>query len=822
MKFITYAIDLGTTNSLIAKHENGLLEVFRNPVDNNEILPSVVAFKDNEVIIGNKALKLRSQGLKHVYSSFKRKIGTDVKFNLGVHETDPVQLSTHILLELKKFIRSEKLEAVVITVPASFNTVQANATKLAAEKAGIKEVVLLQEPIAACLSIFNEDEKIKKNGKCLVFDLGGGTFDIALVAINPDELRILDHEGNNFLGGLDFDLAIVEKSLLHQLAKIEHFERKSNELFIDLFNGKYSKEFNLLLGVAEELKKELTFNEKASISVYLTNDLEQSQELSFDLNRSEFNEAVLPYIQQTIDLTKSILQKNNVTENELIGVVLVGGATYIPEIKNQIQQQLNIHCLQVVDPSTAIVRGAAYYAGNKPKFQNSTNDKELFSVIYDKQTRDKEALIIINCADSKVIGSELSIYNKNKTLVHQFKVAEQQQIFLELEENCLNIFEIVEIETKQVLSTIAIDQGKFVIDGQPLPHDICIEVDDIHSGKTKLDVIFEKNKTLPIQRVISKWVNKDLLQGSENRVIVNLLEGDRMAPPSICDIIGSIEINPNVLNKNIPLDTEIQLEITITENRDVNVSIQIPSLQFKHKASFNSNQKSISLLKLKEDVKYLLHEINKEFSFWMDSEAYEKLEEITQLKKKCESCESDLATLKSNSNDKVHGTFEHYRKIAIQFDDIQRKNHLRSAIFRLRFETNQLDELSEESDFPNHLKFRYLSLKETEGTVIQDGNLFQIKRLSEQYSNLIWEFRKNNTESMKSLYLDYRQYPADAFSDPEFSQKMITAGDSLLEIPSATAKDYLRIIYNLYHVLKDEWKNNGISPDFDMNGTGLR
>src|SRR6187399_473853 len=209
---INFAIDLGTTNSLIARSKNGSVEIFKNPSGMKVTLPSVVAFRKDRVLIGDKAKEYIEKDPSNVFASFKRKMGTSEQFfvvNDGSFKT-PVELSTIILQELRNFIfTGETPESVVITIPASFDTIQSNATKEAGYAAGFREVLLLQEPIAASLAFANKEGSPEMKGQWLVYDLGGGTFDVALVKIEEDEMKVVDHEGDNFFGGVDFDNLIV-------------------------------------------------------------------------------------------------------------------------------------------------------------------------------------------------------------------------------------------------------------------------------------------------------------------------------------------------------------------------------------------------------------------------------------------------------------------------------------------------------------------------------------------------------------------------------------------------------------------------------------
>jgi hypothetical protein len=206
----------------------------------------------------------------------------------------------------------------------------------------------------------------------------------------------------------------------------------------------------------------------------------------------------------------------------------------------------------------------------------------------------------------------------------------------------------------------------------------------------------------------------------------------------------------------------------------------------------------------------------------MDTEEYEKIDELTQLKKQCDSCQDNLKSVMSSSTDIVFSTFERYRKTAVQFDEIQRKNHLRGAIYQLRSITEQLDKATLELDFPSQLKFQYMNLKETENMLIQDGNIFQIKRLREQYSSLLWEYQRDNVNAMKSLYFTYKRLPDEAFINESAARNTFALGDQLLNLPSATAQQYLHVIGTLWNNIKESWKLRSSNLDFDTNGTGLR
>lgn len=222
MSNINIGIDLGTTNSAIAEYKDGKVILHRNPIDFSELLPSVVSFKNNRTLIGNKAKEKLLTEYKSTFSSFKRKMGSESVFSIENlnDKITPVLLSSIILKELKSFLINNEIESAVITIPASFDTLQSNATKESGYLAGFKEVVLLQEPIAACIAYSNIQKiELNEEERWLVYDFGGGTFDVSLANVSSRELKIIDHKGNNFLGGVDLDQLLIEKIIIPEIER---------------------------------------------------------------------------------------------------------------------------------------------------------------------------------------------------------------------------------------------------------------------------------------------------------------------------------------------------------------------------------------------------------------------------------------------------------------------------------------------------------------------------------------------------------------------------------------------------------------------------
>ena len=398
---INFGIDLGTTNSAIAKFVKGEVIIFSNPQDyGRNTLPSVVSYRKDKIIVGNKAKEFLEKDPKSVVGVFKRKMGTTESFKIkSINESKtPIELSAQVLKELKTFVNTgDNLDSTVITIPASFDTIQSNATKEAGLQAGFKQVVLLQEPIAASLAYANmKKERELKDGQWLVYDLGGGTFDVALIKINEGEMKVLDHEGDNFLGGADFDNMIVERILIPKICQEYSFTNLEEEM--KSATGKYNAKYYVLLRRAEEAK--ITLSSKTSAEIVIDGfEDENGNEVDMEvvITRSEFNDLIKQNIDGTIDMIKKIVTRNSLKPNDIQFTLMVGGSTYIPYVRTRVEEVLQIPVNCEIDPTTAVAVGAAYYAATKPKeFKKEEGQKKNTSISikasYNKASKEKEEL----------------------------------------------------------------------------------------------------------------------------------------------------------------------------------------------------------------------------------------------------------------------------------------------------------------------------------------------------------------------------------------------------------------------------------------------
>ncbi len=634
MKSVNFGIDLGTTNSLIAKYENGHVIVFKNPVGHKESLSSVVAFRPDRRLVGDKAREYLMKDPVNVFGSFKRKMGTDERYyvvNIDENVT-PVQLSSYVLQELKNFIHTRELpEASIVTIPASFDTMQSNATIKAAELAGFSNVFLLQEPIAASLAYFNQANG-NMNGYWLVYDLGGGTFDVALVQIQEGDMKITDHEGNNFLGGVDFDFGIVEHIIVPEIVAKTGIENFEEELRVTY--GKYEKLYHQLLYKAEEAKKELSSREETEIELDVEIDGTR-YEFYISFSRQQFNSIINNIVQDTVHMLEQILVRNNLQSNDIQQIILVGGSTLIPYVQETLSKATGIVLNSDTDPITAVAVGAAYYAANKyyqpaeekiaieiNTLLNKIASEEIIenntpiqvNVSYSKSSREDEEVILIKVDGDYNLFTYRIIRNDGGFDTGIRHVKSKFTEFLPLMPSVKNtfflrFFDETNNEVKSLAEEIIITHGQFSISGQPLPRDICIELDDKENNTTKLELVFEKNSILPQKKTLYRTISKTIQKGQDDKIIINILEGDRYTRATSNLVIGCIEISGKTLTSDLIKGSDIEIQITMSESRALSIEVYLVMTQQDYKNVFSMTEKHTSVIRLKEQYAELENEL---------------------------------------------------------------------------------------------------------------------------------------------------------------------------------------------------------------------
>ena len=367
---IDYGIDLGTTNSAICRMEKGEPVVIKTDVLKDTMPSCISVNKKGSIKAGDSAYNTMKQdkrratkswhkGASNTYVEFKRTMATDTQYpcaNLNKSFFSE-ELSAEVLKTLKSFVTDETFSSIVITVPAKFTVNQKTATMEAAKMAGFKHCELLQEPIAASMAYgVSSDEK---NGTWMVFDFGGGTFDAALLKVEDGIMQVFDTEGDNYLGGKNLDYAIVDNIIIPYL--------QENYAIDGYLQDEEKKEVlrDAMKTYAEDAKNQLSFKDHEDIISNL-GDLGEDEdgeeiELDLTLTQAQAFDMMRPYFQKAVDICKNLIQRNNLNGSQITKLILVGGPTHSPLIRQMLREQVTQNVDTSIDPMTAVATGAALY-----------------------------------------------------------------------------------------------------------------------------------------------------------------------------------------------------------------------------------------------------------------------------------------------------------------------------------------------------------------------------------------------------------------------------------------------------------------------------
>ena len=346
-------IDLGTTNSCVAVMEGGQPTVIPNS-EGGRTTPSVVGFKESDRLVGQVAKRQAVANPDKTVISIKREMGTDYKVNIDGKAYSPEEISAMVLSKLKADAESylgQPVTQAVITVPAYFNDSQRQATKNAGKIAGLEVLRIINEPTAAALA-YGLDKQDRKNQKILVFDLGGGTFDVSILEIGDGVFEVLSTNGNTRLGGDDFDDRIM--ALL-----VEEFKKENG---IDLSQDKLAKQ--RLKEAAEKAKIELSTLTQTTISLpFITADATGPKHLEYTLTRAKFESMIADLIESTLVCTRNALKDAGLSKTDISNVVLVGGSTRVPAVVEALSKEIPVTPFKGINPDECVAIGAAIQAG---------------------------------------------------------------------------------------------------------------------------------------------------------------------------------------------------------------------------------------------------------------------------------------------------------------------------------------------------------------------------------------------------------------------------------------------------------------------------
>ena len=617
---IDYGIDLGTTTSSIAKVDGDTTIVVPNKTDNKNFVASAVYIKKNgTVFVGDKAKNKIATDPKNGYAEFKLRMGSDHVYEFeksGLRKT-PVELSAEILKNLRATVKEKyqkDLQAAVITVPADFTAPQTQATTEAAKLAGFQQVILLQEPTAAAMAYgFGNSQD---NEIWLIYDLGGGTFDVSIMRKNEDEIKNINNQGDAYLGGKLIDWDIVDKVFVPAIV---------DELDLTDFNRdneKYIKQFAKLKKAAEMAKTDLSNYDSAEVEIenlFIDADGDVF-DFEYEMTREELEGVMEPYVDRTINHCHKALDDVNLSPSDVTKIILVGGSTLSPYIHKRLEQEFNIPLEYSIDPTTVVARGAAIYAGTKIIQVTPPGPGEIESgfvtveLMYETLGDDIDFSISGKVINSEGSSAGYSIEFKNEKTGYssgKIPVADNGFFTTELlaeDEEGYNNYKIIVYDPSGNIADLApncVNTVKYKIDVIPdrpkLSHTIGL-------GKfgNELDVIARKSTELPFHfRKTYKSPYTVHRGNASEEVYIPLYQGNMMKADRNT-LIGHLRITGNDIKRDLPEDSEIELSVTIDESMTIDSSVYIEYLD----QEFDEGMVIVSEKKSRDDLvkKFEQHE----------------------------------------------------------------------------------------------------------------------------------------------------------------------------------------------------------------------
>ena len=565
-------IDLGTTNSAAAVFDGEKTQMVRT-AQGGLLTPSVVRIDGRgNITVGDRARRLLETDPTNTRAEFKRLMGTgsSIEFAASGRSHTPVELSAEVLRSLCRDVADQfglTPSQAVISVPALFELPQASATSEAARLAGLERVELIQEPIASALAAGwtkGDDE-----GYWLVYDLGGGTFDASLLETRDGFLRVVGHDGDNFLGGRDFDAAIVDWALA--AFNTEHGQ------CLERSNPSHASAIRVLKMAAEEAKIALSRSESAVISVP---DLVNGLPLDLDLDRTAFRGLTQALVDRSISVCRRLLEQHRVPVKGLHRIVLVGGPTLIPFLRERVSHVLNAPFSENLDPMTLVAQGAALFAGTvglamAPRPDESEQGAPVW-LQYPPVSTDLSPHLVGRLVGDAAVDKVVAVHVRRADGAWrspEIALGEQRSfvVTLELIARASSEFRLegLTAEGSPVAlspSSFSIVQGLTISD-PPLSRSIGVALSD-----DTVRVFLHRGAPLPARATITLHTVETVVKGAGDLSLgIPIVQGEA-SRAELCRLVGTVKISGTEVNASIPAGTAV--DVTIEVDRSGRLSSQ--------------------------------------------------------------------------------------------------------------------------------------------------------------------------------------------------------------------------------------------------------
>lgn len=588
-------IDLGTTNSAICSYDGSNIRIWKSP-EQNDVTPSAIYVdKRGNKYYGSKAYNQAPYNPNNSATLFKRFMGTSTKIELEASNLTltPEECSAEILKVLFGYlpeeIRNDPETATVITVPAAFNQMKKDATLQAAKLAGIGKVALMQEPVAAIMSVMRQS---KQEGIFLIYDLGGGTFDVSIAENINGKVNLLVHGGIEMCGGRDIDRMVFNQIVVPWLK--ENFSLPDDLLV----NRKYKTFCRVAQWATERAKIELSATEGATIALSegearATDEEGNELYIDIDISRVQVDEIISDLVNETIAATRETLAKAGLSSNDLERIVFVGGPTNYKPLRDKVAFELSLPGNIDVNPMTAVAEGASIFAEsidwsteshNRKATNETVNTNIDLSFKFTARTSTDSAKVMC------VLGNNLNGYTIEFVSLDtgwssgNAALKKNMMVTLPLLQNGENRFSVKVLDEfghEKAIgnSEITITKTLATIGAIPASHSIGVEVVDKLGGIPVLEFLVNEGDALPKKGSITFKAGQTLKAGSNDSINIKLWEGNIQSPITDNRFIGVLKITGTDIDSGVvPTGADIECEYEMSDSGTINLEASIPCI----------------------------------------------------------------------------------------------------------------------------------------------------------------------------------------------------------------------------------------------------
>lgn len=806
---VDFGIDLGTTNSAIAVLKDVSTVIIKNN-DDHDVTPSAVNYgKGGQVFVGTRARNTMIDKPQDAYIEFKRRMGTEFSYSFKASglSKKPEELSAEVLRSLRADAAratGEEIQAAVITVPAAFELHQCDATRKAAEIAGLKGSPLLQEPVAAALAYGFQIDSEK--AYWLVYDFGGGTFDAALIKAEEGLINVVHHGGDNYLGGSDIDWAILERIVAPKLAQnfdLPEFKRG---------NLRWERELLKLKRSLELAKIDLTTKESTTLMDCEFED-DSGEEVDCGeivLTRAEVVTIAEPIIKRSMEICQKVLQEKKLSASAIQKIILVGGPTKAPYFREILKAGLGIPIDYSVDPLTVVARGAAVFAGTQKldsKFLKPAKVGEYQVDLKNKPVGHEIDPIVGGKVSSpsgdSVEGFTLELVN-NKSLWRSGRITLRSDgvfmVNLHAEKGERNTFSIELFDTsgsrqKTVPDHLVYTVGA-VIEEQPLIHSMGVAL-----AGNDWDRLANKGTGLPLKGKRNYRTTKPIKVGeTDAAIVIPIIEGEN----ELADrnrLVGSYPITSTMIKRDLPAGSEVEITLKIDTSRIITLIAYVPALDEEFEHQFDLRKTNVSPEHVEKDLEKELKRLRSLLNQAQDTNDDKIVEELETLRGSdlVKEIKEAVAAAKGDP-DAADKAEKRLLELKIQLDAVETSLKWPALVAEINDWLKDLSQLIQDHGDDSQKKF-YDSLREDAREIIQKKQAERLAKKFKQVQDLYFQV----LFSLPSFWVNqFRLLPnkRPQMTDQNKAERLFDMGQQYLE--QNNAQGLRNIVHQLWELLPSE------------------